>query len=51
LRDEIAQISGANRLYLQGGNKMPGSGGIMSVGCKDQDILDKLVSLTDWKKL
>jgi hypothetical protein len=35
LRDEIAQISKENRLYMQGGRKMPGSVGIMNVAFKD----------------
>jgi hypothetical protein len=47
LRAEIAEISEANRLYLQGGKKM--------IGASDQqrrlqEIMDELMSLTDWKK-
>ena len=54
LRDEIAQISEANRLYLQGGKKKKVAG---AAGDHErrlqrlQDILDELVSLTDWKKV
>jgi hypothetical protein len=54
LRDEIAQISEANRLYLQGGGKRRPHG---AVGDHErrlqrlQEILDELVALTDWKKL
>jgi len=52
LRDEIAQISEANRLYLQGGKKIPGSVGDHERRLQRlQEILDELVSLTDWKKL
>jgi hypothetical protein len=51
LRDEIAQISEANRLYMQG-KKMAGSVGDHERRLQRlQDILDELVSLTDWKKL
>jgi hypothetical protein len=52
LRQEIAEISEANRLYLQGSKRM------CSLGAADQErrlqrlqeILDELLSLTDWKK-
>jgi hypothetical protein len=53
LRDEIAQISEANRLYLHGGKPQPHG----AVGDHErrlqrlQEILDELVALTDWKKL
>ena len=51
LREEIAQISEANRLYM-GGKKMPGSVGDHERRLQRlQEILDELVSLTDWKKL
>ena len=51
LREEIAQISEANRQYLQGG-KMPGSASDQERRLQRlQEILDELVSLTDWKKL
>ena len=51
LRDEIAQISEASRLYM-GGDKKPGSLGDHERRLQRlQDILDELVSLTDWKKL
>jgi hypothetical protein len=52
LRDEIAQISEANRLYLKGGKRMPGSVGDRQRRLQRlQEILDELVALTDWKKL
>jgi hypothetical protein len=53
LRDEIAQISEANRLYLHGGKKkMPGTTGDHERRLQRlQEILDELVALTDWKKL
>jgi hypothetical protein len=52
LRDEIAQISGANRLYMGGGKRMPGSAGDHERRLQRlQEILDELVSLTDWKKV
>jgi hypothetical protein len=53
LRDEIAQISEANRRHLHGGKKKPQG----AVGDHQrrlqrlQEILDELVALTDWKKL
>jgi hypothetical protein len=51
LREEIAQISGANRQY-GGGKKIPGSVGDHERRLQRlQEILDELVSLTDWKKL
>jgi hypothetical protein len=52
LRDEIAQISEANRLYLQGGkNKLGAAGDHARRLQRLQEILDELLSLTDWKKL
>ena len=52
LRDEIAQLSEANRLYLHGGKKMPGTTGVHERRLQRlQEILDELVSLTDWKKV
>jgi hypothetical protein len=52
LRDEIAQISEANRLYSQGRNKLPGATSDQERRLQRlQEILDELVSLTDWKKL
>jgi hypothetical protein len=52
LRDEIAQISEANRLYMLDGKNIPGA------AASDHErrqrlleILDELVKLTDWKKL
>ena len=53
LRDEIAQISEANRLYLRGGKKkIAGAAGDHERRLQRlQEILDELVALTDWKKL
>jgi hypothetical protein len=52
LREEIAQIKEANRLYLHGGKKMPGSASDQERRLQRlQEILDELVALTDWKKL
>ena len=53
LREEIAQISEANRLYLHGGKKkMPGTTGITNVACNGcWKSLDELVALADWKKV
>jgi hypothetical protein len=52
LRDEIAQISEANRLYLQGGkNKLGAAWDHARRLQRLQEILDELLSLTDWKKL
>ena len=52
LREEIAQISEANREYLQGRKKMPGSASDQERRLQRlQEILDELVALTDWKKL
>ena len=53
LREEIAQISEANRQYLHGGKKnLPGAGGDHERQLQRlQEILDEVVALTDWKKL
>ena len=51
LRDEIAQISEANRLYMGGGKKPASVGDHERRLQRLQEILDELVSLTDWKKL
>jgi hypothetical protein len=51
LREEIAEIREANRLYLQGGKKMPGAADQQRRLQRLQEILDELVALTDWKKL
>jgi hypothetical protein len=49
--EEIAQISEANRLYLRGGKKMPGSASDQERRLQRlQETLDELMSLTDWKK-
>jgi hypothetical protein len=52
LREEIAQISEANRLYSLGGKKIPGKAGDHERRLERlQEILDELMALTDWKKL
>jgi hypothetical protein len=52
LREEIAQISEANRLYLRSGkNKLDAVGDNARRLQRLQEILDELVALTDWKKL
>jgi lipid II:glycine glycyltransferase (peptidoglycan interpeptide bridge formation enzyme) len=50
LREEIAQIREANREYLQGGKKRPGAADQERRLQRLQEILDELLSLTDWKK-
>jgi hypothetical protein len=51
LREEIVQISEANKQYVQGGKKIPGAPDHERRLQRLQEILDELVSLTDWKKL
>jgi hypothetical protein len=53
LREEIAQIAEAGRLYSQGGRKnMAGAAGDQERRLQRlQEILDELVALTDWKKI
>jgi len=51
LREEIAQIREANRLYLQGGKKIQGGAADQERRLQRlQEILEELVALTDWKK-
>jgi hypothetical protein len=50
LRQEIAEISEANRLYLQGGKKMVGASDQERRLQRLQEIMDELMSLTEWKK-
>jgi hypothetical protein len=51
LREEIAQIREASRLFLQGGKKKPGAAADQERRLQRlQEILDELVSITDWKK-
>ena len=50
LREEIAQIREANRQYLKGGKKPPGAPDQERRLQRLQEILDELMSLTDWKK-
>lgn len=52
IREEIAQISQANRVYLQGGKKLHGAVGNHARRLQRlQEILEELVALTDWKKV
>jgi hypothetical protein len=51
LRGEIAEISEANRLYLQNGKKVPGAADHQRRLERLQQILDELAALTDWKKV
>jgi len=50
LRAEIAEISEANRQYLQGGKKQIGASDQERRLQRLQEIMDELMSLTDWKK-
>jgi hypothetical protein len=50
LREEIAEISEANRLYLHGGKKMVGAADQERRLQRLQEIMDELKSLTEWKK-
>jgi hypothetical protein len=50
LREEIAEISEANRQYLQGGKKIIGASDQERRLQRLQEIMDELMSLTDWKK-
>jgi len=50
LREEIAQISAANRQYFEGGKKIHGASDHERRLQRLQEILDELMSLTDWKK-
>ncbi len=50
LREEIAQLSEENRQYVQGGKKPACAGDHERRLQRLQEILDELVSLTDWKK-
>jgi hypothetical protein len=51
LREEIAEISAANRLYLQGGKKVVAAADNERRLERLQEIIDELRSLTDWKKV
>jgi hypothetical protein len=50
LRKEIAQLSEENRKYLEKGKRPPGAADHERRLQRLQEILDELVSLTDWKK-
>jgi len=51
LREEIVQISEANRLYVKGGKKMPGSSSDHERRLQRlKEIQHELIALTDWKK-
>jgi hypothetical protein len=52
LREEIAQIREANLLYVQRGNKSSGAASDHERRLQRlQEILDELMSLTEWKKV
>jgi chromosome segregation ATPase len=52
LREEIAQISEANKQYMGGRHKLPATAADHERRLQRlQEILDELMSLTDWKKL
>jgi hypothetical protein len=52
LREEIAQIREANRLYVERGSKASGPAADQERRLQRlQEILDELMSLTEWKKL
>lgn len=50
LREEIAEISEANRQYMQGGKKLIGASDQERRLQRLQEIMDELMSLTEWKK-
>jgi hypothetical protein len=50
LRDEIAQISEANRQYLKGGNPHIRAAEQQRRAERLQEIMDELLALTEWKK-
>jgi hypothetical protein len=51
LREEIGQIREANRQYLHGGKKSPAAAPDHERRMQRlQEILDELVSLTEWKE-
>ncbi len=50
LREEIASIRNANQLYLQGGKRVVEAAEQERRIQRLQQILDELMSLTDWKK-
>lgn len=50
LREEVAEISEVKRPYLHGSKKDTGSNEHEWRLQRLQEILDELVSLTDWKK-
>jgi hypothetical protein len=51
LREEIAQIREANRMYLQSGKRPPGAADHERRRERLQEIVDELGALSDWKKL
>jgi hypothetical protein len=50
LREEIAQISEANREYLRKGKKLPGAPDQERRLQRLEEIRDELMSLTEWKR-
>jgi hypothetical protein len=52
LRDEIAEISEANRAYVKGGKRAHGPAVDHERRLQRlQEILDEIMALTDWKKV
>jgi hypothetical protein len=51
MREEIAEISEANREYLRKGKKPPSAPDHERRLQRLQEIRDELLSLTDWKKI
>ena len=52
LREEIARIREANRLYVQGERKTPSAASDHERRLQRlQEILDELMSLTEWKRV
>jgi methyl-accepting chemotaxis protein len=51
VRDEIEQISPANREYMQSRNKASGAADHQRRLERLQAILDEVTKLTDWKKV
>jgi len=50
LRDEISQITEANRQYIEGGKKIPDEVDHQRRLQRLQEILNELASLTEWKQ-
>jgi hypothetical protein len=50
LREEIAEISQANQLYMQGAKSYSAAADYARRLQRLQEIMDELMSLTDWKE-